>query len=120
MNRPTKLFLALGLAHALSAVHAQTDPGLQAIGDLAQVNGQALACQDLQTARRAKDLMLAHSPKTARFGSAFDEGTQQSFLAQTRSDAACPNAATLAVKLEALALRLQTHLPAPATQPNQQ
>ena len=105
--------LAVSLSYLLiSPVHAETDAGLQAIVELSQVNGQALACQDTQAAARAKDLMLRHAPKTARFGSAFDDGTQQAYLAQTHSSAPCPSEAALTVQLVALALRLQTSLPA--------
>jgi hypothetical protein len=112
MNYRTLNFIALGLAHALlGSAQAQTDAGLQAINDLAQVNGQALACQDMLAARRAKALMLAHAPKTARFGNAFDEGTQQSYLAQTRDAAPCPDAAALSTRLDAIAQRLQNSLP---------
>lgn len=115
MIRRQHLLIALGMAHALLVpAHAQTDPGLQAINDLAQLNGQALACQDLKAAGRAKGLMLAHAPKTARFGSAFEEGTQQSYLAQLRSESDCPGTATLSTRLDALAQRLQTNLPASA------
>ncbi|MES2877641.1 MAG: hypothetical protein V4713_04400 [Pseudomonadota bacterium] len=117
MKYRTHLTLALGLAHALLApAHAQTDAGLQAISDLAQVNGQALACQELKVAGRIKSMMLAHAPKTARFGSAFEEGTQQSYLAQTRSTAACPDTAKLTAQLDALAPRLQTSLPIQAAE----
>lgn len=106
---------ALGLtALLMNPVHAQTEPGLQAIVELSQINGQALACQDMRAATRAKNLMLLHSPKTARYGSAFDEGTHQAFLAQTRNTAPCPDATTLAMQLEALAIKLQASLPAAA------
>lgn len=98
----------------ISPAHAQADPGLQAIVELAQVNGQALACQDMLAATRVKKLMLQHSPKTARYGSAFDEGTNQAFLAQTRSPTPCPDADTFSAQLEALALKLQSSLPAAA------
>ena len=115
MNLSKNVLITLGLAHTLlSAAHAQADPGLQAISDLAQLNGQALACQDLKTAGRAKNLMLAHAPKTTRFGNTFEEGTQQSYLAQTRSQSDCPDAATLSTRLDALAQRLQINLPAKA------
>lgn len=113
MNHRTSILITLGLTCALlTSAHAQVDPGLQAIRDLAQVNGQALACQDMQAARRAKDLMLAHAPKTERFGSAFEEGTQQSYLAQTRDNAVCPDTAALSVRLNNVAQRLQASLPA--------
>ena len=55
-----------------------------------------------------------HAPKTARFGSNFEEGTQQSYLMQTRSDVPCPDAATLSTRLDAVAQRLQISLPAKA------
>jgi hypothetical protein len=117
MNSRTNILLAVGLTYALLAsAHAQADPGLQAINDLAQLNGQALACQDLKVAGRAKGLMLAHAPKTARFGNAFEEGTQQSYLAQLRNESDCPDTATLSTRLNTLAQRLQTNLP--ATTPN--
>lgn len=116
MNLATRTLIALGLVHALlSAAHAQTDPGLQAVSDLAQVNGQALACQDMPTAQRAKGLMLQHAPKTARFGNAFEEGTHQSYLVQTRSSVPCPDTAAFSVRLDTIAQRLQTSLPVKTT-----
>ncbi len=122
MNHRTHLTVALGLACTLLAPaqsQTQTPPplelGLQAIAELAQVNGQALACQDRQAAGRAKNLMIAHAPKTARFGSTYEEGTQQSYTAQMNSTLACANAVTFSARLDALAQRLQTALPALAT-----
>lgn len=117
MNRPTRLLLALGLTQALlvpapTLAASAAEAGLQAIGALAQLNGQALACQDQPAARRAKGLMLAHAPKTARYGDAFDSGTQRAYLAQTRSEAPCPDGATLATRLDAVAQQLQASLPA--------
>lgn len=115
MNPPTRLLAASSLALVLmSGAHAQTEPALQAIHELGAINGQALACEELQTAQRAKRLMLAHAPKTQRFGAAFEESTQKSFLAQTRGKAACPDAAALSAQLDALAPKLQAALPAAA------
>lgn len=112
MKHRTRFLIALGLGHALLAsVHAQADAGLQAIIDLAQINGQALACQDLPAAQRVKALMLAHAPKTARFGAVFEEGTKQSYLATTRSAMACPESAALSTQIDTLAPRLQATLP---------
>jgi len=118
MKHRTRLFTALGLAHAFwTPAHAQTslEVAMQVIGDLANVNGQALACADLKTARRAKDLMLAHAPKTARFGSIFEEGTQQSYVAQIKTSTACPDASDLSLQVDALVKRLQTALPVTST-----
>lgn len=115
MNHRTCCLMVLGVTHLLmNPALAQVEAGLQAIQDLSQVNGQALACQDFQAAARAKALMLAHAPKTARFGSAFEDGTQQAFLAQTRQEAPCPDSATLSARMDTLTLRLQTSLPAAA------
>lgn len=118
MKYRTRFLFALGLGQVLlTSASAQTDPGLHAISDLAQINGQALACEDLPTAQRVKTLMLAHAPKTTRFGNVFDEGTKQSYLAQTRGEVACPDSAALAMRLDTLAQRLQATLP-PAIAPN--
>lgn len=95
----------------IKPAHAQDDAGLQAIIDLAEINGQALACQQLSTATRAKSLMLLHAPKTARFGAAFDEGTHHAFIVQTSGSTPCPDATTLTAKLVNVTLRLQTTLP---------
>ena len=119
MNHRIHFTVALGLACTLLAP-AQAQPptpvelGLQAINELAQINGQALACQEMNAAGRAKNLMIAHSPKTARFGSAYEEGTQKSYTAQMNGTLACTNAATFSARLDALAQRLQTSLPATA------
>ncbi len=101
------------LAAAQPAAPASAaDAGLEAVAALAQINGQALACQEGAAARRAKALMLAHAPKTLRYGLLFDEHTRQAFLALTRSAVACPDAAAFGTRLEAVALRLQASLPA--------
>lgn len=105
--------IALGLSHLLiSPAHAQADDGLHAIDLLARVNGLALACQEPLVAARAKDLMLRHAPKTARFAAAYDDGTNEAYLAQTRSNAPCPDEITLKFQLATLALKLQAILPA--------
>lgn len=112
-----KLPCVLALSGVLGTVaFAQpvADIGMQAmadITDLATINGQALACQDMRMAQRAKSLMLLHSPKTDRYGSAFTEGTNQSFMAQTRATTACPDTAVLSSQLDLLAKRLQSSLP---------
>jgi hypothetical protein len=120
MNHSTIITVALGLACTLLApAQAQTpaptpiELGLQAINELALVNGQALACQELKAAGRAKSLMIAHAPKTARYGSAYDEGTKQSYAAQLNGTVACPDAAALSTRLDALAQQLKTTLPTP-------
>ena len=91
---------------------ADADQGLARVTELAQVNGQALACQDMDAVAKAKKLMLAHAPKTPRYGNAFEEATNAAYLAQVRGTAPCPDAVVLASKLDALAKQLQAELPA--------
>lgn len=107
--------LALTQLVLQSPVYAtESEAAVAAVTELAQVNGQALACQDMASAATAKKLMLAHAPKTPRFGTLFEEGTNTSYLAQVRGDAPCPDSAAFGAKLDALAKRLQAALPAAA------
>jgi len=108
------LAATLGAASPARAQGHATDPGLQAVAELAQLNGEALACQDATAVRRAKALMLAHAPKTVRYATVFDDGTQVAFLAATRSAAGCAEPAARAARLDALAQRLTQVLPAQA------
>ena len=104
--------LCLGSLALQSPVYAaDAELGLTLVIELAQVNGVALACQDMATAAKAKKLMLAHAPKTPRFGSACEETTNTSYLAQVRNSPTCPDASTTDGKLDALAKRLQDALP---------
>lgn len=105
----------LGGAGPAPAQGVSTDAGLQAVAELAQLNGEALACQDAAAMRRAKALMLAHAPKTARYASTFDDGTQAAFLAVTRSTSGCAEPTARASRLDTLAQRLAQLLPAAAS-----
>ncbi|TRZ94449.1 MAG: hypothetical protein D4R84_08700 [Rhodocyclaceae bacterium] len=102
------LFVAVLPAPTFSA---DAEAGLLAIKALGSVNGQALACADTKLAARAKELMLAHAPKTQRFGAAYEEATQEAFLAQTRAAGTCPDTTYLTDRLNQLALRLADTLP---------
>jgi hypothetical protein len=96
------------------AFAADVEAGLLAVKALGGVNGQALACAETRAAARAKQLMLAHAPKTQRFGTAYEEATQEAFLAQTRAGGTCPDAAQLTDRLNQLALQLADSLPVAA------
>lgn len=110
MNRSLAILVALGSALALAQPHAQADdgPSLQAVAELGRLNGQALACRDLAAAQRAKALMIELAPKTAAYGSAFDEATQRSFLAQTGGAATCPEPARALAEIDTAAMRLRS------------
>lgn len=114
MKFPLSSFVALcltSLALHTPAHAADVELGLTLVTELAHVNGVALACQDMATAAKAKKLMLAHAPKTPRFGAAYEEATNVSYLNQTRTATACPDAAIVNGKLDALSKRLQDALP---------
>lgn len=94
------------------AAAAEAEAGLAVVTELAQINGQALACQAMDAVSRAKKLMLTHAPKTPRYGTLFEETTNTSYLAQVRSETACPDAAGFGGKLDAVVKRLEAVLPA--------
>jgi hypothetical protein len=108
----TPLILVLSLSAALPAFAADAEAGLVAVKQLGGVNGQALACADKDAAAHARLLMLTHAPKTQRFGAAYEEATQEAYLAQTRAAGACPDAKTLASRIDEVAQRLRATLPA--------
>ncbi len=81
---------------------------------LGTANGQALACSEKGVAARARQLMLAHAPKTPRFGAAYEEATNEAFNAQTRGGKPCPNATELTARINQLALQLAEILPVTA------
>ena len=119
--KPTNLLIFLLVLAAVPgavtiANAADAEAGLLAIRSLGSVNGQALACAEVQVAARAKSLMLAHSPKTQRFGVAYEEATQAAYQAQTRSSGACPDAVRLTDQLNQLALQLAEALPVVAAE----
>lgn len=106
------LFITLCLSAVLPAIAQDAEAGLAAVRQLGTLNGQALACADKDAAAHARLLMLTHAPKTQRFGAAYEEATQESYLAQTRAAGACPDAKALAARIDEVAQRLRTTLPA--------
>jgi len=108
----TRLIILLSLAAPLPAMAEDVEAGLAAVRQLGTLNGQALACSEKDAAAHAKVLMLTHAPKTQRFGTAYEEATQEGYLAQTRAASACPDTRTFASRIDELAQRLKTALPA--------
>jgi protein SCO1/2 len=98
---------ALALCAASAAAQASDEAAARAVAELARLNGQALACRDTQAAQRAKSLMLTYTPKTPRYSSLYEEGTQASFLAQLAAPGSCPQPALLLAGLTAAGQRLQ-------------
>lgn len=108
--------LALFTITTLSPAWAQEqDPGIAAVADLARINGQALACQEVTVVSRAKKLMLAHAPKVQRYGAVFEDGTNQAYLEQSRGSQACPDLALFYQRLDVVTATLQKVLPIAAS-----
>ncbi|MDP1734678.1 MAG: hypothetical protein Q8L44_09990 [Sulfuritalea sp.] len=112
MKHLTRSIILLSLALANPAVAEDVEAGLAAVKQLGTLNGQALACAEKDAAAHARLLMLAHAPKTARFGAAYEEATQEGYLAQTKVSGTCPDAKTLAGGIDEVAQRLKAALPA--------
>lgn len=112
MKLITSLIVVLGVGSSAVLAADDAEAGLAAVRRLGTLNGQALACADKDAAAHAKLLMLTHAPKTQRFGAAYEEATQESYLAQTRAAGACPDAKALAGRIDEVAQRLRTTLPA--------
>lgn len=104
-------FAALAtLLFVSGAALAAPDAGMADLSDLGRLNGQALACGQMQAVGEAKALMIKHAPKTRRYGEVFEEATNSGFLAQGKA-ATCPSPAELAERMGRLATRLQATLP---------
>ncbi|MCB1786393.1 MAG: hypothetical protein KDJ33_09090 [Gammaproteobacteria bacterium] len=79
---------------ALSAavpVNADDDPRYLAVAGLGELNGVALQCKYLDQVRRMKAAVVEHAPKERSFGLAFDQATNDAFLAFARNNDVCPS-----------------------------
>ncbi len=120
--KPSKfVIILLAFVAPLSTVNmtiaADAEAALATIKALGSLNGQALACSEVQVAARAKSLMVAHAPKTPRFGAVYEEATQAAYLTQTHSSTPCPDAILLTDQINHLALQLSATLPVVAPVP---
>lgn len=101
----------LALVSPLHAEESAAEAALAAVRELGRVNGQALACGHADTAKWTRVLMLNHAPKTRRYGEAFEEGTQESFIALNRERGQCPDGSVIATRLEEVTQKLRAALP---------
>lgn len=100
------------LSPSLAAHAAVTDAGLAEVRDLGRLNGQALACSYNETAAQIKAAIIQHAPKSRRYGAAFEEATNEAFLAQSRKDqTTCTDGPTLSQQVEEVSRRLQAAVP---------
>ncbi|MBI3140303.1 MAG: hypothetical protein HYZ19_00395 [Rhodocyclales bacterium] len=107
--------LLVALALPVAAETAPEPPAvaesLAVVAELGRINGQALACGHRDVVARAKTVVVAVVPKTRRYGSAYEEATQEAFLAQGRGASPCPEGPALMARLEAAAARLAKSFP---------
>jgi hypothetical protein len=112
MKHIAMLLSALSVACPAHAEESAAEAALAAVRDLGRVNGQALACGHADTAKWTRVLMLNHAPKTRRYGEAFEEGTQESFVTLSREPGQCPDGSAIATRLDEVTQKLRTALPA--------
>jgi hypothetical protein len=81
--------LMLALATSVSAT--EQDPRYAAVQALGALNGVALQCKYIDQVRRMKAAVVASAPKERSFGLAFDQATNDAFMAFIKDKAACPS-----------------------------
>ena len=114
MKRSALLLCFLSVALSARAADSATDAGLTEVQALGSINGQALACGYTDTVSRIKTVIIQHAPKSRRYGAAFEEATNKSFLEQTRKEqTTCPDGPTLNAQVDEATQRLQTAVPTP-------
>lgn len=79
----------LALSLPLSAAEP-TDARYAAVSALGALNGIALQCRYLDQVRRMKTAIVTNVPKERSFGLAFDEATNDAFMAFIRNGDTCP------------------------------
>ncbi len=97
------LVLSLNIAPAIAA-----DEGSAAITAIGEINGIALACQQMAIVSRARNAVATTAPKTRANGEIFEEATNSNFLAFGKDKKTCPDAATLAQRLNDAEQRLSS------------
>lgn len=86
-GRAAAVLLALSVS---STGIAADDPRYAAVKGLGALNGVALQCKYLDQVRRMKAAVVASAPKERSFGLAFDQATNDAFLAFIKDRSACP------------------------------
>ena len=100
------LALVLNIAPAVAA-----DEGSAAIAAMGEINGVALACQQMAIVSRARNAITTTAPKTRGNGEIFEEATNASFLDFGKSKKTCPDTAALVQRLTDAEKRLTTAFP---------
>ena len=88
------LAFALNISPAIAA-----DEGSAALTAMGEINGVALACQQMAIVSRARNAITTSAPKTRGNGELFEDATNASFLDFGKSNKTCPDTATLVQRL---------------------
>lgn len=96
---------------SLAAPGFASDEGSAAVTELGQLNGIALACNQPALVTRARNVVVTTAPKTRDIGEMFENATNAAYLEQGKSQAACPDSATLANRIATTEKRLQAAFP---------
>lgn len=98
--------IVLALALVLNTNFALADEGRTAITTMGEVNGIALACQQMALVSRARNAVATTAPKTRVNGEIFEEATNASYLEFGNSKKECPDATALVQRLNDAEKRL--------------
>lgn len=96
-------YLALLLAGISGFSLAASPPApelQQRISALGQLNGVALACQQMALSARLREILINQAPKEREIGEIYEQATQASFLAQGQEGKNCPDSKTLAGQID--------------------
>ena len=105
MRQSTLLPLLLSLT--ATSVFAINEAQLDAIRDLGSLNGIALHCGYIDETQRMKEALVAALPKRRELGLAFDESTNDSFLAFIEQGLSCPDSQFFNEQVETAIERLK-------------
>jgi hypothetical protein len=71
-----------------------------ALSRMGELNGVALACRRFEQTRRIKQALIETLPKQRELGQAFDDDTNDSFMAFVNSGKPCPSPAEFGEQVE--------------------
>ncbi len=91
--------MAATLAYSATAT-AITDTQFDAVKRLGALNGEALNCGYIDETRRMKRSLVTAVPKIRIIGKAFDDATNEAFLAMVSEKRPCPSERNLSERVD--------------------
>lgn len=89
-------------------VRAATQPELDAISAMGELNGIALQCRYIERVQRIKLSLVMHLPKQRELGEWFEHTTNNSFIDFMRKGSACPTRAQFDEQLDVAIKQIET------------